>query len=276
MALLARGARGAVAALALGALFGPGTRPFLEREARAEDAKPVAAAPGVTGPGCSLSGTTPVGKGLQIFDAPSGGRVIASFSGAFVGLRVSDLPADPATGRARVSTSLGSGAVRLDGWASPTPIPVYTARDLSVMGGHVWISIAQKVKLVQAAPGSLTGEVTILGSSGQTTRASAPCDAFSLQRATPTAMEIPGDGRGYMMKGSSIDLYDGANGSAVFTLKMSEGSGQLFWSTESRAGFVHVKSRSDLTLDAWARQRDLEPLKKGEMMDQFLPPTTTI
>jgi hypothetical protein len=39
---------------------------------------------------------------------------------------------------------------------------------------------------------------------------------------------------------------------------------------------VHVKARSDLTLDAWARFRDLEPLKKGEMMDQFVPPTTAI
>jgi hypothetical protein len=279
MALLARGARGAVAVVVLGALSGRGTQPFLEREAQAEEARPAAPAAvvsGVTGPGCLLTGTTPVGKGLQIFDAPSGGRVIGSFTGTFVGLRLGDFPADPVTGRARISTTLGSGAVRLDGWASPTTIPVYTARDLSVMGGHVWISTAQKIKLVQAAAGSLTGEVSILGTSGQTARASAPCDAFTLQRGTPTAMEVPGNGRGYMMKGASIDLFDDANGSAVFALKMSEGSGQLFWSTESRAGFVHVKSRSDLTIDAWARQRDLEPLKKGEMMDQFIPPTTAI
>lgn len=280
MALLARGARGAAAAALLGALFGAGTAPFssIEGEARADEARPAApaAATGITGPGCLLSGTEPVGKGLQIFDASSGGRVIGSFSGTFVSLRLSDFPADPASGRARISTSIGSGSVRLDGWVATTTIPVYTARDLPVMGGHVWISTARKVKLVQAAAGSLTGEITILGTSGQTARASASCDAFTLQRGTPSAMEVPGNGRGYLMKTTSLDLFDDANGSAVFALKMSEGSGQLFWSTESRAGFVRVRSRSDLTIDAWARQRDLEALKKGEMMDQFVPPTTAV
>lgn len=284
MALVARGAKGAAVAAISVALFGAGTAPFLRGEARADEAKAptpglvsgVTVASGVTGAGCSLGGTEPVGKGLQIFDAPSGGRVIGSFSGTFVALRLSDFPADPTAGRARISTSVGSGSVRLDGWVAPATIPVYTARDLPVMGGHVWISTAQKIRLVQAAAGSLTGEITILGTSGQTARASASCDAFTLQRGTPSAMEVPGNGRGYLMKTASLDLFDDANGSAVFALKMSEGSGQLFWSTESRAGFVHLRSRSDLTIDAWARLRDLEPLKKGEMMDQFVPPTTAI
>jgi hypothetical protein len=62
----------------------------------------------------------------------------------------------------------------------------------------------------------------------------------------------------------------------IFTLKVMEGASQLFWSTESRAGFVHVKGRGNLTLDAWARATSLEPLKKGEMMDQFIPPTSAV
>lgn len=277
MALLARGTKGAAATMALGALLAAGTEPLSIGEARADEVKvPAATAVSAPAPACVLAGTEPVPKGLQIFDAPSGGRVIGSFSGAFASLRLSDFPANPSTDRARVSTSTGTGSVRLDGWVVPATIPVYTARDLSVMGGHVWISTAQKVKLVQAAAGSLTGEVTILGTDGQTTKASGPCDAFTLQRGTPTAMEVPGNGRGYLMKTTSIELFDAPNGNAVFSLNMNEGSAQLFWSTESRAGFVHVKARSDLTLDAWARFRDLEPLKKGEMMDQFIPPTTAI
>jgi hypothetical protein len=279
MALLARGARGAGAAVIGGALLFAGARSVMIEEARADDAKTpslVPVPPGVTGPACSLAGTEPVPKGLQIYDAPTGGRLIGSFTGSFAALRLSDFPADPATGRARVSTSLGSGSVRLDGWVAPATIPVYTTRDLSVVGPHVWISTAQKVKLVQAASGSLTGEVTILGTPGQTARASGPCEAFTLQRGTPSAMEVPGNGRGYTMKEATIDLFDAPGGSSVFTLNMNEGSAQLFWSTESRAGFVHVKARSDLTLDAWARLRDLEPLKKGEMRDQFVPPTMAI
>lgn len=284
MALLARGARGAAAAMVLGALLSTGAKPLAIGEAQADEltvpapAAASAVSAATASPACVLAGTEPVPRGLQIFDAPSGGRLIGSFSGAFASLRLSELPADPAAGRARVSTSLGSGSgsVRLDGWVAPATIPVYTARDLSVMGGHVWISTAQKIKLVRAGAGSLTGEVTLLGTDGQTAKASGPCDAFTLQRGTPTAMEVPGNGRGYLMKTTSIELFDAPNGNAVFALQMNEGSAQLFWSTESRAGFVHVKARSDLTLDAWARFRDLSPLKKGEMMDQFVPPTTTI
>jgi hypothetical protein len=217
--------------MALGALLAAGTKPLAIGEARADEVKvPVAAtvSAGATGPACVLAGTEPVPKGLQIFDAPSGGRVIGSFSGAFASLRLSELPADPTTDRARVSTSLGSGSVRLDGWVVPATIPVYTARDLSVMGGHVWISTAQKIKLVQAAAGSLTGEVTILGTDGQKAKASGPCEAFTLQRGTPTAMEVPGNGRGYLMKTTSIELFDAPNGNAVFALNMNEGSAQLF------------------------------------------------
>lgn len=278
MALLARGARGAGAAMVAGALLAAGSGAFSSEEARADDAKPsfVPVSAAVTGVACSLAGTEPVPKGLAIYDAPTGGRLIGSFTGTFAALRISEFPADPTTGRARVNTSVGSASVRLDGWVAPATIPVYTARDLTVTADHVWVSAAQKIRLVQAAAGSLTGELTILGTSGQTTRASAPCDAFTLQRGAPTAMEIPGNGRGFTMKEAEMDLFDAPSGNAVFTLKMNEGSAQLFWSTESRAGFVHVKARSDLTLDAWARIRDVEPLRKGEMRDQFIPPTTAI
>src|SRR5262249_44959297 len=34
--------------------------------------------------------------------------------------------------------------------------------------------------------------------------------------------------------------------------------------------------RGNLTIDAWVRSGSLEPLKKGEMMVQFIPPTTTV
>jgi hypothetical protein len=139
----------------------------------------------------------------------------------------------------------------------------------------VWISDAQRVKLVQAAAGTLGVEVTVAGS-GQAVRATVPCDALALQHGTPSAMEVPGNGRGYLGKGPGVELFDEPGGNALITLKVTEGTPQLFWSTESRAGFVHVKARHDLTLDAWARASSLEPLKKGEMMDQFIPPTTAV
>lgn len=241
------------------------------RDARADDARPAAAA----GSQCVLKGTHPVAKGTQLFDAASGGRAIASFTGAFVPLQLSDLPADPTVGRARLSTSTGSGSFRIDGFVSPSSIHVFTAKDVPIAAGHVWISSAQKVKLVRAAPGALTAELAVAGSQ-QAVRGAAGCDAFTLTRGTPTAMDTPGNGRGWLTKGTSIELFDDAGGTAIFTLKMMEGTSQLFWSTESKSGFIHIKSRADITVDAWARTRDLEALKRGEMMDQFIPSTTTV
>jgi hypothetical protein len=73
-----------------------------------------------------------------------------------------------------------------------------------------------------------------------------------------------------------VELFDAPAGTVILALRTLEGTAQLFWSNESRAGFVRVRMRAGLVIDAWVRQRDLEPLKKGEMMDQFLPPTTAV
>ena len=261
---------GAFAALAgAGALLGAGGG----GRARADDAKPAA---GVTGPGCVLKGTHPVPRGTQIFDLVSGGRAVAAFTGAAQPLALSDFPADPAAGRARARTSLGAASLRIEGWMTPSALAVFTTRELAVAPGHVWITDAQHVRLVQAGSGALTAEIEVPGTGGQTLRATAPCDAYSLQPGVPAVTVVPGEARGYLTRGASVVLYDDPAGSAVLTLRVSGGAAQLFWSTESRAGFVHVRARGSLTVDAWARLRELEPLKKGEMMDQFIPPTTAV
>ncbi|APR86193.1 Hypothetical protein A7982_11542 [Minicystis rosea] len=252
---------------ALGVALGPS-------KARADE-PPAAAPAGVTGPGCVLKGTFPGPKGTTIYDAPAGGRAVASFTGAMQALMLSDFQADPTVGRARVATSVGGGALRIEGWVAPGPIAVFAARDLAIAPGHVWIAEAHRVRLVQAASGSLTAEITVPGSSGQTARATAPCDAFALAPGTPEPVWVPSDGRGFLTRGAALELFDAPGGAVVFMLRGAEGTAQLFWSNEARAGFVRVRGRGALVVDAWARQRDLEPLKKGEMMDQFAAPTTT-
>jgi hypothetical protein len=271
MAWMARGVSTASAVLA--AVVGLGAS---GGGARAQEQRPAAAAAPAVAPGCSLRGTHPVTKGAQLFDALSGGRAFATFTGAAQALTLSELPADPTTGRARASTSLGSASLRLEGWMAPAAVAVFTAREVAVAPGHVWISEAQHVRLVQATSGTLTAEIVVPGSGGQALRATAPCDAWSLQPGAPAATAVPGDARGYLTRGPSVELYDDPAGSALLTLRAAEGAAQLFWSTESRAGFVHVRARGTLTVDAWARLRELEPLKKGEMMDQFVAPTTAV
>jgi hypothetical protein len=231
---------------------------------------------GVTPPSCVIKGTHPVTKGTQLFDAPTGGRVIANFIGNYVPMQLSDIPPDPVNSRSKLATSNGGGAIRLEGFVATSVIPVYTTRDIPVMAGNVWITSAQKASLVAATSSSVIIEMVVAGSRNQRVRGTTTCDALALQRGTPVPIEVPGNGRGYLTKESTIDIYSQPNGDVVFSLMMLEGSSQLFWSTETRAGFVHVNSRADLAIDGWVRWKDLDPLKKGEMMDQYIPPQSAV
>jgi hypothetical protein len=241
-------------------------------DARADDTKLAVGSAAV----CVLKGTQPVAKGTQLFDAASGGRAIATFTGARLPLQLSAIPADPTAGRGRISTSLGSSSLRIDGFGSPSALPTYSTRDIPVVAGHVWIASGHKVRLVQAGGSTLAAELVVMGSANQSIRASAPCDAFSLDRGTPRPIDVPGNGRLYSSKSATLDLFDTPGGKVVFTLRMTEGTSQLFWSTESKAGFVHVLSRADFVIDAWARASALDAMKKGEMVDQAIPPTTVV
>lgn len=231
---------------------------------------------GVTPPSCVLKGTTAVAKDTQLYDHPTGGRVIANFSGNNVPMALSEIPADPMKDRVKLATSASSGAVRIEGYVSPAAIPVFTTRDLPVMAGNVWISSAHKVKLAAATSSSVSVDLTVAGSRNQNVRAATTCDALALQRGTPTPIDIPGNGRAYLTKVPDINIYNQANGDMIFSLQMLEGASQLFWSTETRAGFVHVRGRADLTIDGWVRYTDLDPVKQGERVDQYVPPQTQV
>ncbi|UQA57912.1 hypothetical protein [Polyangium aurulentum] len=231
---------------------------------------------GVTGPGCVIRGSSPIAKGTVLYDAPSGGRPIASFTGNYTPMSLSDIPADPSALRAKLVTSAGGPNVRIEGYATASAVPLWSARDIPLAAGHVWVASSQKLGLVSAAPGALTVEVTISGSNGQSVRATAACEAFALSRGAPVPMAVPGNGRGYLTKAQSVDILDSPNGQSVFTLSLFEGVQKLFWSTETSGAFVHVTYRSDLVIDGWARASQLDPLKKGEMMDQYIPPETQV
>jgi hypothetical protein len=225
---------------------------------------------------CTLKGSQPPAKGTQLHDAVKDGRLIAEFSGAMVPLQMSEIPLDPTTGRARLVTSNGTPNVRLEGYVPATAMVVYSAKDVPVAAGHVWISDGQKVKLSKGQTSQLSAEITVAGSQNQVVTGTGPCESFALEKGTVSTFTVPGDGRGYQMKTASLDLYDDANGSVIFTLSMLEGTGQLFWSVESKAGFVRLQMRGDIAVDAWAKWSALSPLKKGEMVDQTLASSQTV
>lgn len=231
-----------------------------------------------TGKKCVLKGASRVGKGEQIFDASSGGRAIASFTGNAVGMQMTEIPADPVKDRAKVVTSLGMGSFRIEGYVAASAVPVFTTRDAPIMTGTVWIASGQKVEILHAGSDRIDVARNVSGSRNVRARARTTCDglALAVQKGAPTPAEIPPNARVFLTKGLDTELYDQPNGDAVFSFMMLEGSAQLLWSTESRAGFVHVRSRSDLVVDGWIRWRDLTPLKRGEMMgtpaDTSTPP----
>jgi hypothetical protein len=153
---------------------------------------------------------------------------------------------------------------------------VYSARDIPIATGHVWIASAQKLKISGAQLGFVTVEMPIFGTNGQVARVTTPCDALALQRGTPIPVEVPGNGRGFLAKPQDIDVLDGPAGNVVFTLRMNTADVKIFWSTETNGNFVHGKLRADLAIDAWLKWSDLSALPKGEMFDQYIPPETSV
>ena len=229
-----------------------------------------AAAPPSPLPGCSLRGTIPMGKSVEVFDAAVGGNVVARFTGARTPLYVSELPADPKASRTLVATSTGGGdaTVRINGWTLAAAIPVFAERDIAA-GPHVAIAKGTRVELLRTAADGLEVQLTIAGTSGQTVRTKAACDALAL--APPPASEGSGT-RQWISKGGSIDLYDQPSGNVVFSLRLDGESVQAFWSTEQRGAFVRVESRSDVVLRGWVRVSDLQPVKPGEVRGKYVPP----
>jgi hypothetical protein len=224
---------------------------------------------------CVLKGAPAGPKGVAIYDAPRGGHTLATFTGAYQPMQISELPARPDVGRAKVATSLGSGSLRIEGWMEASSVRVFTARPIPVVPGHVWVSEGQRIRPVQATATTIAAELVVLGMSGQTVSASGPCDAFSLDPGTAVSSETPGTARFYQSRGTPIELYDAPEGSVVFTLTPAADTPLVFFSTEARGGMVHVRGHGILTVDAWARAERLTAQRPGEMVDQLLPSSTT-
>ncbi|RLB53462.1 MAG: hypothetical protein DRI90_21125 [Deltaproteobacteria bacterium] len=216
---------------------------------------------------CVVTGESAVKANTEVYNAKSGGAAIAKLTGAKVPLAVSQLGPSAAGGRLQVSTSKPTGYLRVDGWASRDAFRFFAARDLPVAGVHVWISQGQQVAISDAKGGKLQVAHQLLGSTDQQVRSTVTCDAVTLSLPKIPAEEAPERAKTYQSKTNQIDLYDQPRGEVVFTLQMDEDVRKVFWSTEARAGFIHVVSRGDVTIDAWVRWRDVTALRHAELFD---------
>src|SRR5687768_178913 len=106
-----------------------------------------------SGESCIVKGKGVIEKGVFIYSAKEGGTPIAGFATQEVNLEVSDVPADPANGRAKIKTGKGSGSVRIEGWVDATKIPLSARQDIAIVPMHVWIGRGEPVKLKAASSG---------------------------------------------------------------------------------------------------------------------------
>ena len=218
---------------------------------------------------CTLAGAALLPRGLLLHDAPRDGKPIAEFIGA--SMQVSLTIPEDLSARAKAVVTSGKTGLRIEGWLPVESIPVYAVKDVDAVGEQVKLAGGHRVKLVKGAKDRLTAELTIAGSQGQTLRGTGPCGAFSLDWALPSTPELPERARPFLMKTTSLDLFDKPGGENIYTLAMSEGASPLFHSVESRGMFQRVVSRSDVVIDAWVKLGTLTPIKKGDRIES--PPT---
>jgi hypothetical protein len=205
---------------------------------------------------CVVRGTSPAKANTELYDDQTKGAVIALLPGAKLPLRVTGFATKPASARVNVSTGKAKGSVRVDGWASFDAFRFFSKSDLPTAGGHLWITQGQELELTEVKGGRVTVQKKIVGTHDQVLRATVSCDELTLEIRTPLPDE-PERSRTYQMKSDTLDLFDHAGGDSVFTLRMDAQARKVFWGTQVSGSFVHVTAKSDVTIDAWARGRDL-------------------
>jgi hypothetical protein len=226
------------------------------------------------GASCVIRGKPTLPATLSIYDKELDGRVIARFTGAPTPLVASNFPASAAR-RVAVETGSGSGSFRIKGFVESKELPIYTANTVPVVANHVWIGAHELV----SPAGSSAGRLKVSRNARKPLKGnfvgSAACSAFTLTPGVRPGWNVPGNARGYVVKQSSIELFDGPGGTAIQTISRSpEGGGILLWSGEQRAGWVQVEYHEDIVIEAWARGSDLAALPPGETMDQARDPST--
>jgi hypothetical protein len=221
---------------------------------------------------CTLRGESVMPVNVAIVDLR--GQPIARFSGAPTPLVVSDFPSD-SQGKLRVETGFGAGFFRIRGFVDPGQLSLFTATNVTVTPGHIWIASNRAVTLVGALAGRLRVEKRLSTPLQQTFRGAGACSAFSLEEGTPAGFTPAGDARGYALRRDSLDLYaDASTEHPITTLRRSPSvDAVLFFSNEQQAGFVHLEYHGEVLIDGWAKASALSALPAGEILDQLAPGT---
>jgi hypothetical protein len=222
---------------------------------------------------CALRGRALLPMNTLITDAL--GRPVARFTGAETTVTVAGLStATPA--RARVETGTGQGGFRVRGFLDAQKLPIATKADVPVSVGHVWIGARRNVAVVSVAPDKLKLEKKVQTPLQQTFSTWATCGSLTLEPGVPPGWSPAGDARGYVLRASSLELYDLPRGTVVSVLvKAPDVSGVLFHSLEQTGEWVHIEYHGEVVVNGWARASALSALARGETMDQLASSPST-
>lgn len=219
---------------------------------------------------CTVRGTPVLPKTVQLFGSSKGTDVIATFTGQATAAALTF------AGAARAGLKTTSG-FRLEGYVDIGTVPIFTARDVTVAEGHVFIGTGRVVKVLGGTDASVQLEFTAPMPVDQTVRATAVCEALALD-PPPTRVASPPEGaRAWVTKRTPLVLRGKPGGDGVFRFTSDSAKGALlFWGTEVRGGAVKVSLASDLVVDAWADTKDLEAMPRGEMVDAVATAGVTV
>jgi hypothetical protein len=222
---------------------------------------------------CVIRGEVAMPTTLSIYDKDEQGRVIARFTGGKTQLVASSFSGS--SRRIAVETGSGTGSFRIKGFVEASQLPLYTAKTVPVVPNHVWIGTQQQVSVAGASAGRLKVKRAARPPLKGNFTGSATCSTFTFTPGVPPGWSAPGHARGYVVKQSSVELFDAPNGTAIQTIsRASEGGGILLFSSEQRGSFIHVEYHDDIVIEAWARTSDLQALPPGETMDYQRGSTT--
>jgi hypothetical protein len=222
---------------------------------------------------CVIRGEAAMPSTLSIYDKEQAGRPIARFTGGKTPIVASNFSGTAR--RVAVETGTGSGGFRIKGFVEASQLPLYTAKTVPVVANHVWIGTQQQVSVAGATPGRLKVKRAARPPLSGNFTGAASCSAFTFTPGVPSGWNAPGHARGYVVKQSSVELYDAPSGKPIQTLSRSpEGGGILLFSTEQRDAWVHVEYRDDIVIEAWAKKSELHALPPGETMDYQRGPTS--
>ncbi len=213
--------------------------------------------------------------GVAVYNDAVDGKPIARFTGARTAMRVLELPRQ-ASGRALIETGTGRGQFRVRGYLAVKDLPLYLNRPVTVVPSHVWLGAGYRIAFRNADAKVITVEMRMEFPFHQVFVAQTSCAALSLEAVRRPPAEIPGNARGYVLEKESLELFDRPSRDAEPIMWLQRGlvdPGPLFWSTERKGSWIHVELHEAVDISGWVKKRALRRLPKGELVDQFPPPT---